>query len=312
MNKIDTNNKMLPLVSVIVPTYKRPNQIGRTIESVLKQTYSNIEIIVVDDNGRDSGFQKETFDAIKKYIENVKYIVHDINRGGSAARNTGWRKAGGKYITFLDDDDEIEPTKMEKQVECMERLNDEWGGCYTGYRLLRSDNSWQISSEKRSGDCYINALMRTMYIGGGSNLFLKKGAIDEIAGFDESFIRNQDIEFLVRFTHKYKLAYIDEILLTIHQDGVRKKRTFHEIDSYARYYLERFRKNIDELSLEDRERVIAVISLERFRTAIYSKKIIEGFRILKNNRVKLKYILRYVCYVVNRIVTHKSYGFDGR
>ena len=79
-----------------------------------------------------------------------------------------------------------------------------------------------------------------MFMGSGSNLFLRKKVVDEIGGYDESFQRNQDIEFLVRVLENYKLAYVDEVLLTIYQEGNRINRSFEQIDKYAKYYLEVF------------------------------------------------------------------------
>ena len=96
-----------PLVSVIIPTYKRSKSLNRAIDSVLSQTYPNIEIIVVDDNGKGSKYQIETEKSLENYIktDKIKYITHDVNRNGSAARNTGFKHSMGEYINFLDDGD---------------------------------------------------------------------------------------------------------------------------------------------------------------------------------------------------------------
>lgn len=109
------------LVSVIIPTYKRSDYLLQTIESVLNQTYSSIEIIVVDDNGFGTVFQKETYNKLKSLIVSNKiiYIPHDTNKNGSAARNTGFKASKGEYINFLDDDDELMPDKIEKQVHIL-------------------------------------------------------------------------------------------------------------------------------------------------------------------------------------------------
>ena len=302
-----------PLVSVVIPTYSRPTFLKRCIESVLNQTYTNIEIFVVDDNNPDTDARRQTEEVMLQYVNNttVKYLQHEKNKNGSAARNTGWRCASGKYITYLDDDDEIASTKIEKQVECLEKLDSSWGACYTGYRLIKEHGHDQISSEKRSGNVYIDALMRTMFMGSGSNLFLRKSVVDEIDGYDESFQRNQDIEFMARALEHYKLAYVDEILLTIYQEGNRVERPFEQIDGYARHYLEKFSERIDRLSKKDRERVISVISLERCRVAFYKREYIKGIEILKINKVPFKFIGRYIKYLINRVVRHESYGFNG-
>ena len=94
------------LVTIVIPTYKRPDQLKRVIDSCLSQTYSNVEIIVVDDNYPETEYRKATEKVMHLYNnKNIKYIKHDKNRNGSAARNTGLANATGKYITFVDDDD---------------------------------------------------------------------------------------------------------------------------------------------------------------------------------------------------------------
>lgn len=302
-----------PLVSIVIPTYGRPDSLNRCVESALKQTYENIEIIIVDDNNPDTEARIATERVIRRYEGNsmITYLQHDKNRNGSAARNTGWKKASGKYITFVDDDDEINERKIAKQVACLEKLDDSWGACYTGYRLIKEYGQDQISTEKCSGNCYVYALMRTMFMGSGSNLLLRKNVVDEINGYDESFIRNQDVEFMVRALENYKLAYIDEVLLTIHQEGERKERSFEEIEKYTKYYLEKFSGRIDHLKKNEKKCVLAVISLERFRIALYKKRYIDGIKILKENHVSVVYFIKYVMYLIKRVITKKSYGFKG-
>ena len=104
-----------PIVSVIITTFARPDNLIRAIKSVLNQTYKPIEIIVVDDNGKGTPSQQETEKILREYICSgaIQYITHDMNKNGSAARNTGFRASMGEYVNFLDDDDEFAPTKIE-------------------------------------------------------------------------------------------------------------------------------------------------------------------------------------------------------
>ena len=298
------------LVSVVIPTYSRPTLLERTINSILNQTYKNIEIIVVDDNNPNTDSRKETELIMEKYKNNSKviYLQHDRNRNGSAARNTGWKHSSGEYITFVDDDDELSNDKIEEQVNCLENLENDWGACYTAYRIIKQKGKKQISSENRQGNCYIDALMRTMFMGSGSNLLLRKEVVDKINGYDESFIRNQDIEFPVRVT---QIAYVNKCLLTIYQDGVRKERTLEEIEQYTDHYLNRFKDDINKLNSKDKERVISVITLERCKVAFIKKNISYGIRLLKKNKIKIKYTLRYIYYIIYRSITGKSFGFNG-
>ena len=121
----------------------------------------------------------------------------------------------------------------------------------------------------------------------------------------------KDIEFLVRVTEKYKLAHVDEVLLTIYQEGERPDRTFEQHENISQHYLSKFKSQIDMQEPGDRERIYAVLSLERCRSAFYKKKYLEGLKILKENKVKLKYQVKYCIYLLHRKVTGKSYGFDG-
>ena len=123
-------NKKNDLVSVIIPTFSRPYNLERAIKSTLSQTYKNIEIIIVDDNGIGSKYQIETEKAIRNYIKKgeVKYIKHDINKNGATARNTGLKASKGIYVNFLDDDDEFLPDKIKNQVDLLEK-NIKYAAC---------------------------------------------------------------------------------------------------------------------------------------------------------------------------------------
>jgi glycosyltransferase involved in cell wall biosynthesis len=103
----------MPTVSVVIPTYKRGREVLRAVESVLRQTFSDLEVIVVDDASPD-----DTRDVIASVGDaRVRYLAHDKNKGGCAARNTGMVAARGRWIAFLDDDDEWVPTKLQKQLD---------------------------------------------------------------------------------------------------------------------------------------------------------------------------------------------------
>lgn len=302
-----------PLVSVVIPTYGRPFFLKRCVNSVLSQTYSNLEIIVVDDNNPNTAEREETQSAMLEYADNpiVKYIKHERNKNGSAARNTGWKASSGSFITFIDDDDEMRPNRIKRQIACLTELDDSWGCCYTAYSVIKGNGTIHASTENRYGNCYVDALSRTLYVLAGSNLMLRRQVVVSVNGFDESFERNQDIEFLVRILEHNKIAYVDEDLLIVHQEGERRKRSFEEIDAYAQYYLEKFTPRIQTLDKKSKEKVMAIISLERSRWAFQGRKIRPAIRIITENKVPLRYCIKYLKYILNRVVTHRSYGFRG-
>ena len=115
-----------PLVSVIIPTRNRVEMLCRAVNSVLSQTFDNLECIVVDDESHDN-----TEKVINSFEDDrLKYFRHEKNKGASAARNTGIRQSQGEFIAFLDDDDEWLDEKLEKQVNLLENLPSKYGMVY--------------------------------------------------------------------------------------------------------------------------------------------------------------------------------------
>jgi glycosyltransferase involved in cell wall biosynthesis len=201
-----------PLVSVVIPTYKRLESLKNAINSVLNQTYKNIEIIIVNDD--------PNIDITKKVIKNkkIRCINHKKNNGGSAARNTGMRKSSGKYIIFLDDDDFWLPLNLERKVKIMEGLSKKWVGVYSLCFRTNSledyrNNKIRISKSNCEGNFTFELLSgnKNLYLG-GSGLLIRLEKALKINGFDENFERHQDIEFIVRLLKKGKIKLIKDPL----------------------------------------------------------------------------------------------------
>lgn len=194
-------------VSVIIPTYKRSDMLCQCINSVLEQTYKNIEIIVVDDNNPETEWRAETKKKLDLYrnCKNVQYICHEKNKNGSAARNTGIRNATGDLLCFLDDDDYYYPEKIRKQVDFLKTTKAD--ACCCDYRI----NGREIRSECNE------KLGKKILLGEGtpqtSGWMIKSSVVKKLNGFDESYYRLQDYEFLLRFLReKFVIKKLDEIL----------------------------------------------------------------------------------------------------
>ena len=125
------NNK--PLVSIVTPSYNSEALIGETIQSILNQTYTNWELIIVDDCSSD-----QTVDIIKEYTdERIQLHILEQNSGAAVARNHAIKKATGKYLAFLDSDDLWTEDKLEKQVRFMQ--TNDWAFSFTGYELMNEE-----------------------------------------------------------------------------------------------------------------------------------------------------------------------------
>lgn len=177
----------LPLVSVILPTYNQKFFFERAVNSLLKQTYKNIEIIIIDDN-KNSEIRKANDLFISSLnVDNVYYIKNDENIGSSKSRNKGIYLAKGKYITFLDDDDEYMPTKIEKQVNEMILHDADFS---TTNVKLYNENGKIIDVRNRKYlyfDLDESLLVKHLkyHITSTNTLMFKKEFLISIGGFDE-------------------------------------------------------------------------------------------------------------------------------
>ena len=222
-----------PIVTVITPTYNHSETLPRAIESVLDQTFEDFEYIVVDDASTDN-----TKSIVEPYDDDrIHYVRHEENKGGSAARNTGITKARGRYVAFLDADDEWLPGKLAAQVECLEERTEDWVAVYC-----------DVVSERRGGEKYVRwavnqalrvigqtapepnvrcggeHLVREIFtkrlsVAGGTSLMVRTETARHINGFDAAFYRHQDLEFLVRVLKQGKLAFVDEPFATVYESS---------------------------------------------------------------------------------------------
>ena len=124
-------------VSIIIPTYNRGHIIKKALHSIYSQTFEDYEILVVDGGSTDNTEKIIKEECIRN--SRIKYIKHKINRGISVARNTGILNSEGEYIVFLDSDDSWLPTKLEDQIQAIQRSSDTIGLIYTGF-LIRDRN----------------------------------------------------------------------------------------------------------------------------------------------------------------------------
>lgn len=240
-------------ISVIIPTYGKPMFLNKAIESVLNQTISDIQLIVVDDNNPDTESRILTEQILKPYLSDkrVVYIKHPKNLNGAVARNTGISAAEGRYIAFLDSDDEYMPDRLEKCLAKLEHSDESTAGVYTGCEFRKSGKTYHVYKDVKPGNFLVDTLACTFGFCTGSNIFMKKSVVDEINGFDGAFLRHQDYEFLVRVFEHYSLEAIPEALV-IKNNELFNLPNLKKMEEIKEQYLKKFASIIDGLSDENR------------------------------------------------------------
>lgn len=199
-------------ISVVIPTYKRYDLLGRAIDSVLNQTYKNLEIIVVDDNHSDSIERKNTEKVMENYPE-VIYIKNKQNIGGGKTRNVGIERATSKYIVFLDDDDEFLPDKIEKQYKLYKDLNNDKVGMIYCYKQDIDQNGKYVSVFKHDfeGKQLYNHMIH--FIMTTSCWFCPKKVLEDVGMFDD-ISSQQDAMLLLKILGAgYEIYRVPEVLV---------------------------------------------------------------------------------------------------
>jgi glycosyltransferase involved in cell wall biosynthesis len=208
-----------PRVSIIIPTYNRSSIVPRAIESVLQQTWSDYELIVIDDGSTD-----DTHDRLQDYEGRIQY-VYQANRGFSAARNAGVKLANGEWIAFLDSDDLWHPTKLERQFEALASLGGEFGACVTDCRYVGDPKlTWTVFEagglrpESEFGPLYDvmkYLLSESTYAIFAQSLLVLRSAFNNAGGLDESLDLYADWELMFRLSFKTKFCYVSAALVDV-------------------------------------------------------------------------------------------------
>lgn len=197
----------MPKVSVIIPAYNAMSYLPETLESVFGQTFTDLEILIVNDGSLDDivEWASQIGDSRVKFISQA-------NQGVSAARNTGIIKAQGEYIAFLDADDLWQPTKLEKQVHCLE-ANPTVGLAYTWTNFIDEfGQSTGVSIFSHAeGNVWQEIVVRDM-VSTGSSTMIRAECFDKVGLFDSDLCVGEDRDMWTRIAACYPFAVIKEPL----------------------------------------------------------------------------------------------------
>ncbi|WP_319423430.1 glycosyltransferase family 2 protein [Pleurocapsa sp. FMAR1] len=199
----------MPQVTIVIPAYNSLSYLPATLESVFQQTFTDFEVIVVNDGSTD-----ET----EKYVSSLNdprlKLINQTNQGLSGARNTGITNAQGEYIAFLDADDLWKPTKLAKQVRCLEERS-EVGLVYT-WTALADQNckpTGRLIVSDAEGDVSEQLLTELNFIGCGSTPLIRQECFEMVGLFDVELAATEDWDMWLRIATSYHFAVIKEPLV---------------------------------------------------------------------------------------------------
>lgn len=206
-----------PVVSVIIPTHNRAALVQEAVKSALAQTFTGIEIVIVDDGSVDG-----TETALQPLTKTGRVrSIRQANAGPAAARNRGIREARGEWVAFLDDDDLFEPDKIEKQMALAARMPDA-RFIHSDFRKFNEespdlgvrDTSWF------SGDMYPGILEHWSTLMASPCVMVRRDVLAEVGGFDETMRWAEELDLWRRIARKYPFFHVPEPLTKVRQQAV--------------------------------------------------------------------------------------------
>jgi glycosyltransferase involved in cell wall biosynthesis len=208
---------MTPKVSVVIPTYNRADKVRASIDSVLAQTFTDLEVIVVDDGSTDDTAMvlKET------YGDSIRYC-HQNNQGVSAARNRGIAESNGEWVAFLDSDDQWEKEKLTWQFQALDRFAPQCGACYTDVRFFNHSETrtmFQMAEENYRHEDAMGTnseVLRLLVRPGGSGMvvclssfIVRRDLITKAGDFNTAILYTEDSDFLFRLGTVTGFCYVN-------------------------------------------------------------------------------------------------------
>lgn len=211
--------KDTPLISCVIPTYNRSQKVVQAIESVLGQSYSNLEVLVVDDQSKDD--TRQVVEKLAQGNPRIKYF-YNPSKGANNARNHGIQNAQGDFIAMLDDDDQWDKLKLEKQLQAFNKLDSNYGVVYCTFarkknngKILRTHPS-RFSSSKNGN--ILKRLLKRNFIT-TSTILVKTEVFKKSGLFNPRYKSFQDWELLTRIARDYYFYHIPEVLVNVYESG---------------------------------------------------------------------------------------------
>ena len=259
-----------PLVSLIIPVYNRAEVIAKTLNSIIVQSYTNWECIIVDDGSTDT-----TINVVQAFVKkDIRFKLFErpshLLRGGNAARNYGFSKSSGEFINWFDSDDIMTEDHLKEKVDYLTSHKEiDFVVCkYQNFNESIFDDGW-VSMFEKAGDLFEN------YISGALTILMitpmwKRSLLLKYDLFDEKIYQHQDLDCYSRILDKEKnIGFVDKVLIFVRENNEsitikNKKRNYH-IDSY----LEVKTKQLQLDSVKNSARIQEVLLYQVIKVFLY-------------------------------------------
>jgi len=298
----------VPIVSVVIPVFNGETTILETVRSALRQTFVDIEVIVINDGSSDNTL------GVLDSVRDPRLKVYNFpNSGGSTARNRGIYKSTGEFIAFLDADDFWLENKIELQIEALQ-----------SYSLASSVYCWvdtidltgKIRPASRAtfnGNIYIE-LLKNCFIVSGSNILVRRDALESINYWDETLTASQDYDLYLRLAEKYEFAHLPQVLVLYRISEQSMSTNFKRLERTSMYVRRRALKKLPaEKQVEVENSVIGgyykstiwrylelpASTYKGFTAIKYLIKIIilDPFFIFKNKKLTIIIIIKAILFI---------------
>jgi len=199
-------NQYLPVISVIIPAYNSEKTISSTIESVLNQTFTNFELIIINDGSQDS-----TLNIISQFQDSRIRVFSFENAGGNVSRNRGLNRALGDFVSFLDADDIWKTDKLATQLKALEE-SPQAAVAYSWTDYIDENGNFTYPGRRTAinGDVYEELLIAN-FLENGSNPLIRKPILIALGGFDESLNAAQDWDMWLRLAAKFEFVCVPSV-----------------------------------------------------------------------------------------------------
>jgi len=296
-----------PLISIIVPTFNRAKTIARTIDSILLQTYQNLEIIIIED-----GSQDETMEVLEKYTDNrIRIIQHEHNKGVTGAKNTGLNSIHGEWFTILDSDDEIISQALETMIQVPLEKDPEVNAVMCNCLDISTDN---FSGKGLQSDQYVN--FKTLITGcqgefwgiTKTELLLNDRFNERLWGFESTLWYKIDKRAKRYYIHKALRIYHTEgndRVCNVPHFSLEKTSNHYQALSEETHYLEVLKTYWPDSLAKDCLRAVIYLKANK-------KKEFANFYFKYLKKIKKRHLYKIISFLVyhsNAFIISKSIKF---